>query len=151
MMKSIKHVFIIGLTIFSIQSNAQQIKSTTMTNQEIVTKFLNGFNNPEQIQESLVLLADDYRFKNPMVELNSKEEFIVLSKQIGAVITEIEIINIAENGNWIAVFYDFKSSVKGLESNTGTEWFRIEDGLIKESNLIYDTAEWRNFYAQMKE
>ncbi len=151
MMKLIKHAFIIGLTMFSIHSNAQQIKSTTMTNQEIVTKFLNGFNNPEEIQESLALLADDYRFKNPMVELNSKEEFTVLAKQIGAVITGIEIINIAENGNWIAVFYDFKSSAKGLESNIGTEWFRIEDGLIKESNLIYDTAEWRNFYAQMKE
>ena len=151
MMKLIKHVFIIGLTLFSIQSNAQQIKSTTMTNQEIVTTFLNGFSNPEQIQESLALLADDYRFKNPMVELNSKKEFIILAKQIGAVITGIEIINIAENGNWVAVFYNVKSSVKGLESNTGTEWFRIEDGLIKESNLIYDTAEWRTFYEQMKE
>ena len=150
MMKLIKQAFIIGLTIYSIQSNAQQIKSTTMTNQEIVTKFLNGFNNPGEIQESLALLADDYRFKNPMVELNSKEEFIVLAKQISAVITGIEIINIAEKGKWIAVFYDFKSSVKGLELNTGTEWFRIEDGFIKESNLIYDTAEWRRFYEQMK-
>lgn len=150
-MRRIKHALIIGLTIFSIQSKAQQIKSTTMTNQEIVTKFLNGFNNPEQIQESLDLLADDYRFKNPMVELNSKEEFIVLAKEIGAVITAIEIMNTAQNGDWIAVFYNFKSSVKGLESNVGTEWFRVEDGLIKESNLIYDTAEWRKFYAQMKE
>jgi predicted SnoaL-like aldol condensation-catalyzing enzyme len=150
-MKLIKHAFIIGLTIFSIQSNAQQTKSTTMTNQEIVTKFLNGFNSPEEIKKSLDLLADDYRFKNPIVELNSKEEFIVLAKQIGAIITGIEIINIAENGNWIAVSYDFQSSVKGLESNTGTEWFRIENGLIKESNLIYDTAEWRKFYAQIKE
>jgi len=151
MMKLLKQAFITGLTLFSIKTNAQQIKSTTMTNQEIVTKFLNGFNNPEEIQESLALLADDYRFKNPMVELNSKVEFIALAEQIGAVITGIEIINIAENGNWTAVSYDFKSSVKGLESNTGTEWFRIEDGLIKESNLIYDTAEWRKFYAQMEE
>ncbi|MFT6921874.1 MAG: putative SnoaL-like aldol condensation-catalyzing enzyme [Crocinitomicaceae bacterium] len=151
MMKLIKHAFIIGMTMFSLQCNAQQIKSKTMTNQEIVTKFLNGFNNPEQIQESLALLADDYKFKNPMVELNSKVEFIELAKQIGAVITGIEIVHIAENGNWIAVFYEFKSSVEGLESNTGTEWFRIEDGLIKESNLIYDTSEWRKFYAQLKE
>ena len=122
-----------------------------MTNQQMVTKFLNGFNNQEEIQESLALLSDDYRFKNPIVELNSKVEFIELAKQIGAVITGIEIINIAEKGNWIAVSYNFKSSVKGLESNTGTEWFRIEDGLIKESILIYDTAVWRKIYAQMEE
>lgn len=122
-----------------------------MTNQEIVTKFLNGFNNPEQIQESLALLADDYKFKNPMIELNSKEEFIALAQQIGAVITGIEIINIAENENWVAVSYDFKSSVKDLESNIGTEWFKVENGLIKKSNLIYDTVEWRKFYAKMNE
>lgn len=150
-MRLIKCAFIIGITIFSMNSYAQQNERSSMTNQEIATKFLNGFNNPEEIQESLALLAEDYRFKNPMVELRSKEEFIALAKQIAAVITGIEIIHIAENGNWIAVSYNFKSSVKGLESNIGTEWFRIEDGLIKESNLIYDTAEWRKFYAQLKE
>jgi predicted SnoaL-like aldol condensation-catalyzing enzyme len=137
--------------MFSINSYAQQNKNSNMTNQEIVKKFLNGFNNPVQIKESFDLLADDYKFKNPMVELNSKTKFIALAKQIGAVITGIDIINVAENGNWVAIFYDFKSSVESLELNTATEWFRIEDGLIKESNLIYDTSEWRKFYAKMVE
>ncbi|MBL4662641.1 MAG: nuclear transport factor 2 family protein [Flavobacteriaceae bacterium] len=122
-----------------------------MTNQDIVKKFLNGFNNPSQIQASLALLADDYKFKNPMVELNSKEEFIALAKEIGAVITGIDIINISENGNWVATFYDFKSSISGLESNIASEWFRLENGMIKESHLIYDTPEWRKFYEQMND
>ena len=134
--------------MFSVNSIAQQ--NSIITNQEIVKKFLDGFNNPAQIQESLDLLADDYKFKNPMVALNSKTEFIELAKQIGAVITEIEIINTAEEGNWVAVFYNFKSSVEGLETNTATEWFKVEDGFITESNLIYDTSEWRKFYANMK-
>ena len=86
-----------------------------------------------------------------MVELSSKEEFILLAKLIGPVITVIEIRNIPEDGDQIAISYKFKSSVKGLESNTGTEWFRIEDRLIQESNLIYDTADWRKLFAQMKE
>ncbi|MBL4704216.1 MAG: nuclear transport factor 2 family protein [Flavobacteriales bacterium] len=121
-----------------------------MTNQEIVKKFLNGFNNPAQIQESLDLLADDYKFKNPMVELNSKVEFIALAQEMGAVITGINIINIAEKENWVSVFYEFKSSIPGLESNLGCEWFRLENGIIKESHLIYDTSEWRKFYEKMK-
>ena len=149
-MRLMKYAFIIGVVMFSNNSYAQQNQNSNMTNQEIVKKFLNGFNNPAQIQESLDLLADDYKFKNPMVELNSKTEFIELAKQIGAVITGIDIINVAENGNWVAVFYDFKSSLEGLESNTATEWFRIENGIIKESNLIYDTSEWRKFYTNMK-
>ena len=121
-----------------------------MTNQEIVTTFLNGFNDQTQIYKSLDLLADDYKFKNPMVELNSKAEFIKLAQEIGAVITGINIINISENGNWVATFYDFKSSIPGLESNIASEWFKVEDGIIKESHLIYDTSEWRKFYEQMK-
>ncbi len=121
-----------------------------MKNKEIVKKFLNGFNNPAQIQESLDLLADDYKFRNPMVELNSKVEFIKLAQEIGAVITGIDVIHTSENGNWVATFYDFKSSIPGLESNIASEWFRLENGIIKESHLIYDASEWRKFYAQMK-
>jgi len=149
-MRLIKHAFIIGITIFSINTYAQQNERNNMTNQEIVTTFLNGFNDPTQIQKSLDLLADDYKFKNPMVELNSKAEFIQLAQEIGAVITGINIINISENGNWVATFYEFKSSIPGLESNIASEWFKVEDGIIKKSHLIYDTSEWRNFYAQMK-
>lgn len=121
-----------------------------MKNKEIVEKFLNGFNNPIQIQKSLDLLADDYKFKNPMVELNSKTEFIKLAQEIGAVITGINILNISENDNWVATFYDFKSSIPGLESNIASEWFKLENGEIKESHLIYDASEWRKFYEQMK-
>jgi predicted SnoaL-like aldol condensation-catalyzing enzyme len=150
-MRLIKHAFIIGITIFSINTYAQQKERNNMTNQEIVTTFLNGFNDSTQIQKSLDLLADDYKFKNPMVELNSKVEFIKLAQEIGAVITGINIINISENGNWVATLYEFKSSTPGLESNIASEWFKVEDGIIKESHLIYDTSEWRKFYEQMKD
>ena len=149
-MRLIKHAFMIGIIIFSISTYGQQNEINNMTNQEIVTTFLNGFNDPTQIQKSLDLVADDYKFKNPMVELNSKAEFIKLAQEIGAVITGINIINISENGNWVATFYEFKSSIPGLESNIASEWFKVENGIIKESHLIYDTSEWRKFYEQMK-
>ncbi|KKO06195.1 hypothetical protein LCGC14_0066130 [marine sediment metagenome] len=137
--------------MFTTTINAQQIKSNTMTNQEIVKKFLNGFNNSAKFKESLDLLADDYKFKNPMVELNSKVEFTKLAQEIGKVITGIEIIHTSENGNWVATVYNFKSSIPGLESNIASEWFRLENGIIKESHLIYDASEWRKFYEQMEE
>lgn len=149
-MRLIKLVITTGIILFSMSLNAQQLQNTDMTNQEIVKKFLNGFNDPAQIQESLDLLAEDYKFKNPMVSLNSKAEFIALAQEIGAVITGINIMNISENGNWVATFYDFRSSIPGLESNEASEWFRLENGVIKESYLIYDASEWRKFYVQMK-
>lgn len=119
-----------------------------MTNLEIVKMFLNGFNDASKIQESLAVLADDYKFKNPMVTLNSKKEFIALAQEMGAVISGINIINIAETNNWVATLYEFKSSIPGLESSVGCEWFRLENGMIMESHLIYDASVWRKFYEQ---
>lgn len=134
-----------------LQSNIySQANQGKMSNKAIVEKFLGGFNNPEKIQESLALLADDYKFKNPMVTLNSKTEFIALAQEISQVLTGVNIIQTAENGDWVGVYYEFKSSIPGLESNMATEWFKLTDGIIRESHLIYDASEWRKVYSAME-
>ena len=122
-----------------------------MTKREIVKKFLNGFNDSSMIQESSALLAIDYKFKNPMIELNSKADFMLLAQKMGAILKRINIIGITESENWVTVLYEFESTIQGLEKNLATEWFRIEDEEIKESLLIYDASDWRKFYAQLKE
>ena len=121
-----------------------------MTNQEVVETFLSGFNDPSKIGESLALLAEDYHFQNPMVQLSSKAEFIALAQEMGKVLTGVNLIRSAENGDWVSVSYEFTSSSPGLESNIGTEWFKVEGGLITESHLIYDATEWRKVYAAME-
>ncbi len=120
-----------------------------MTNQAVVEKFLSGFNDPSKIQESLSLLSDDYKFKNPMVQLQSKAEFIALAQEMAKVLTRVNIIRSSENGDWVATFYEFKSSIPGLESNMASEWFKVKDGLIQESHLIYDASKWRKVYEQI--
>jgi predicted SnoaL-like aldol condensation-catalyzing enzyme len=149
-MKMIKVLLLIAIATFSNYSYAQQNSGIAMSNQEIVSTFLNGFNNPSQIQASLALLADDYQFTNPMVTLQSKAEFIALAKEISAVLTGVNLISTAENGEWVGAFYEFTSSVPGVESNMASEWFRLENGIIQESRLIYDASEWRKIYAQME-
>ncbi|WP_420386310.1 nuclear transport factor 2 family protein [Roseivirga sp.] len=141
---------IISLFLISIGHTYAQNMKKEMSNTQIVEKFLNGFNNPAEIPASLALLADDYHFKNPMVELKNKAEFIALAQEMGKVLTGVRLISTAENGNWVATYYEFKSAIPGLESNFGSEWFRIEDGKIQESFLIYDASEWRKVYAQME-
>jgi predicted SnoaL-like aldol condensation-catalyzing enzyme len=123
---------------------------TIMTKEAIVTQFLSGFNDPSKIAESFALLTDDYHFTDPMENINSKVEFINLSKELASILTGVEIKRLAVNGNWVAVNYIFNSSIKGLEVNTGNEWFRVEDGKIQESHLIYDASEWRKVLENMK-
>ena len=136
-----------GILTSIIYSN---LNPKPMNNTEIVSTFLNGFNNPSQIQQSLDLLADDYHFSNPMISLNSKTEFVGLAQQIGAVLTGVEVIRMADEGDWVAAMYIFRSSIPGVEENLATEWFKIEDGKIVESRLLYDATEWRKVYAQME-
>lgn len=148
-MKGIKALLFLLFVLHSSFIHAQE-NPAPMSNQEIVKTFLNGFQHPEQIQASLDLLADDYHFKNPMVALKSKAEFIGLAQEIGAVLTGLKLINIAQNGEWVAAYYEFSSAIPGVESNLATEWFRVEQGKIQASHLIYDASEWRKIYEQMK-
>ncbi len=141
-MKLTKFLIIMAIILFSSITYSQN----EVSNQNIVKKFLEGFNNPEKIQESLDLLSDDYIFKNPMVELHSKTDFISLAKKMGTVITGLELMNVSSKGEWVATFYVFKSKIPGLESNIASEWFRLDNGLIKESHLVYDASEWRKVY-----
>ena len=121
-----------------------------MTNQEIVVTFLNGFNSPEKLQVSLDLLADDYKFKDPIMEHNSKKEFVQAAKELAKVLTDVNVLRTAENGNWVGAFYEFKSSIPGLESNHASEWFRVENGVIRESQLIFDATGWRKVFEEIE-
>ena len=144
-----KLVLFIAMGLMSSCVYSQQ-KQIIMTNQEVVEKFLSGFNDPSKIQESLALLAEDYKFRNPMVQLNSKAEFIELAQGIGEVLTGVNLIRSSENEDWVSTYYEFKSSLPGLESNFASEWFRLKDGIIQESHLIYDASKWQIIYEQMK-
>ena len=122
-----------------------------MKNTEIVKTFLDGFNYPSKIQASFDLLADDYHFTNPMMETHSKAEFIPLAMKIGEVIKAVHLIAGAESDDWVATFYEFQTDLPGVEKNDASEWFKVVDGRIKESCLVYDASEWRKIYAQMSQ
>lgn len=149
-MRLVKSVLLIAVIMFSANGIAQQ-NPTTMTKEVIVTTFLRGFDQPSKILESFALLADNYHFTSPTDENNSKSEFIESAKEVAKVLTGVEIKKVAVSGNWVAVNYVFKSSIKGLENTSGTEWFRVENGKIQESHLNYDASEWRKFFENMKE
>ncbi|MEM6261532.1 MAG: nuclear transport factor 2 family protein [Bacteroidota bacterium] len=149
-MNTIKFMLLAGLGIWASITSAQD-KSEAPSNKQIVQQFLEGFNDPTKIHASLELLADDYHFSNPVVSLTSKEAFIGLAQQIGEALTGVNILRMSQQGEWVAVWYEFTSDIPGVESNMATEWFRLESGKIKESCLIYDASEWRKVYARMQE
>ena len=149
-MKKIRITLLIALGLITSHEYSQQ-KHHTVRNQEVVENLLSGLNDQSKIQASLAMLADDYQFTNPMVQLQSKAEFVALAQEMGQILTGVHLIRSAEDGDWVATFYEFKSSIPGLESNMATEWFRLKDGIIQESHLVYDASEWRKVYEQMEQ
>lgn len=121
-----------------------------MTQESIVSTFLNGFNHPSTIEDSLTLLDDNYHFTDPTVTINSKLEFIDVTQELAKVLTGVEVKIIAVTGDWVAVHYEFYSSIDGVEVNKANEWFRVEQGKIKESHLLYDATKWRIIFESLK-
>ncbi len=149
-MKQFKFLLLFTVaTIAFVTVYSKHKKHNKMNNTEIVSTFLAGFSNPEKLPESIALLADNYHFKDPIMEHHSKAEFLVTAKELGKVLTGVEVIRMAENKEWVGVVYNFKSNIPGLENNIGSEWFRVENGMIQESHLIFDATEWRQVFAKM--
>ena len=149
-MRLVKNVLIIGMILVSINAHAQK-SETSMTKEVIVTTFLRGFDEPSKISESLDLLSNNYHFTSPTDENNSKAEFIEAAKELAQILTGLKINKIAVSGDWVVANYTFKSSIKGLENSVGNEWFRVKNGKIQESHLVYDASEWRKFFATLRE
>lgn len=121
-----------------------------MTNKEIVTTFLKGFNDPDQLDGALTLLAKDYCFNGPMSKASNREEFTIIAKQLSALLKGLKVLRIMEDGDWVSVGYEFYTDLPNLKSTQGSEWFRLESGLIKESHLVYDATGFHKLYDQMK-
>ena len=146
-MKKIRLALLIALGLVTSAGFAQENRSQ-LTNQAVVTTFLAGFNDFDRVGESLALLDDDYHFTDPTATANSKAEFIELAKTLAQVLTGVEVVKIAESGDWVSVNYIFKSAIPGLEENQANEWFRVENGKIQESHLLFDATEWHKVFAE---
>ena len=146
-MKKTKFISLCILLTITYCSRAQTHHSQ-MTNQTVVNTFLAGFNDINKVGQSFALLAENYHFTDPTTTVNSKAEFLELSKALAEVLTGVEVVRMAESGNWVSVHYIFKSSVPGLEVNKANEWFRIKDGIIQESHLIFDATHWRTILSE---
>ena len=143
--------FALLILLLTLGNTAFSQAGERLSNVQIVEKFFEGMNDPAKIQASLDLLTDDYAFQNPMVKLTSKPAFIALAGEIGKVVTGVNVKHIASNEKGeVVVFYEFLSSLPGMESNYATEWFWLKDGKIVASHMVYDASEWRKVYAQME-
>jgi len=109
-----------------------------MSNTDIVKRFSKAFfeKNLEIVKE---LVAENYRFKGPMMEMNSGEELIGFIETMPMEATEISSTYI-EQGNQVIKICNFDFTTPPIGPQDMCEIFTIEDGKILKSQLFYDTA-----------
>ena len=103
-------------------------------NQQIALDFLQHFCQGN-IQELSKLLDEDFSFRGPFIELNSKEDYIASLTEDPPKDFGIEILTSFEEENEVGLFYTFS---KPNVSTPMAQYFKFNDGKISESLLIFD-------------
>ncbi|MBI5064062.1 MAG: nuclear transport factor 2 family protein [Desulfatitalea sp.] len=108
-----------------------------MTHTDIVREYLICWGKRD-MAAARKYLSETCSFSDPFSPKRlSTEEFLESAKSFISSIKAMNIISIAENGDWVGAYYSVKTGL--VPEMVFSEWFRIEDGKIKEGNLIYDT------------
>lgn len=101
-----------------------------MTNKEVVLKFYNEVFNGWDLSNLDEMMHDDYIQHNATVE-NGKEGFKQFAEKFLSMKPHMDIINIFENEDHVAVFFKCTLEVNGMV-NKVVDIYRLADGKLAE-------------------
>jgi len=104
--------------------------------QETALEFLKYFCEGD-IEQLSALLDDDFQFKGPLIECDSKESYIASLEEDPPKDISIELSKIFENEGEVCLLY---SLTKPKVTTPMAQYFRFNDGKITETLLIFDSG-----------
>ena len=111
-----------------------------MSNADVFRTYLERFTSGD-VAGASELLAEDLRFEGPILQANSRDEFMAGSAMAAAMARGREIHRQWEDGDSVCSVYDFKVETPAAAGSIPmAEWSVIRDGRIVSSRLIFDTA-----------
>lgn len=113
-----------------------------MSHTEIVKRFGRAFFEKD-IDAINSIVAENYWFKGPMMDINSREELVDFIRSMPMEGEEIQADYIEQNDKVVKV-YTCDFSVPPVGCQELCELFTITDGKIAGNQLFYDTAKWQN-------
>lgn len=87
------------------------------------------------------LLAPDITFESPMASLRGRHDVAAAMSDFAALVTGIEILASAADGDDVLVLYDMHTRPYG--TIRAAECYRFRDGLIAEDRLVFDSSPMR--------
>jgi len=111
-----------------------------MSHTDIVKSFSKAFFGKD-IATINSIVAENYWFKGPMMEINSREELVGFIQDIPMEGEEVQADYI-EQGDKVVKVYTCDFSAPPVGRQELCEIFTITDGKIAGNQLFYDTAKW---------
>ena len=103
---------------------------------EVVTEYLDSLAlGPKGFGRARELLADDLEYHDILMSVDSADGLIAALEQLGTEDAPIELLEMAEGGNTVAVLTTFSLPTGPVHF---TQWFWVVDGRISRSRVIYD-------------
>lgn len=109
-----------------------------MSNTDIVKKFSDAFCRGD-IGAIKQVVAENYSFKGPMMQLEGREALIAFIENMPMVMSEKNSTYI-EQGDTVVKQCRFEFSVPPIGLQEMCEVFTLKDGKITKAQLYYDTA-----------
>lgn len=111
-----------------------------MTSVDVFRAYLERFTGGD-VEGAAELLADDFTFRGPILQADSKAEFLAGSKPAAAVARGVRIHHAWADGDDVCMIYDFEiETPAGAGAVQMAEWAVVRDGKLVSSRLIFDTA-----------
>jgi len=115
------------------------VSSAGKTPLDLAMKWMEIFFRNENFGELESILTPDCTFSGPFARYESAKTYINTLKDDPPGDCNFEILETVESQNDVALFYRFKKS--GVNAVIA-QYFKIDDGLISEIRLVFDSADF---------
>lgn len=114
------------------------------SNIDVVVAYLDALAaSPPALGDARALLSDDLEYHDALMDAATADQLIAALEQVGTGGAPIERLEIAENGDAVAVLTTFALAPGNLVHFT--QWFWIAGGRITASRVIYDPRPFLEF------
>ncbi len=115
-----------------------------MSNRKAVETYLSAFYREHKDFETIeALLAEGFQFAGPMAAFDGRAAFMAFIRAIGPQKNRIQVRNILEDGDFVAVFHDFRCETPVIGPLPFAEWYSMKGGKIVSLTLYFDARESR--------
>ncbi len=107
---------------------------------QVFDDYLSAFTSGD-MDTARSLIADDFSFAGPMLQVTGKEEFFAGASQLLPIMRGYRMLRQWEDGDEVCSIYEFKVETPAAAGAiVMTEWCKVREGQLASSRLVFDTA-----------